>query len=505
MPEKYEVTDRFMRMHPHLFQKTILLAAIRSRNFYLQMKKRLCPMEESRKSRRPDFHSLEFNKIYGLVSDYWDMMESVLTPGQDYQMGFNDVEEMLLSEVNHSRLDKEEAIKLSKVMEIDMQLFEFAPEALARMHQHPMVSAWLEKRAATNMIEFAFNQRMIKPMTLEEIVQQANAAKASLIGESNKMIRGADIIFGTTGSSLPFPTDIPLVNEATAGGLRPRTTTLVAGINGGGKTILAMQWAKHFALNGANVVVFTTEQPPDQLITRMICNHLQVGFDRFTQVGLTSTVPLDQRRHLAQQFNVVPEDVMHEHYDKIVEFYNMIWPRLFFIDWSGSSMAVYKDFDAEMERITATGWDPDVVIFDWIGGGIDSPRGGKGGVGLDIRLLYKEAIETIIAHGKRTNRVMIAMAQLNKKDVGPSKKAVVMSDLAECKSMTDNVTAFVGLSALREKSDSTKDENRLKPTLLLKQYLNLDKSRFGTGGLVPVEAAFRIQAFRPWGSAPKHL
>lgn len=505
MPEKYEVTDRSLRMHPHLFQKTVLLAAIRSRNFYRHMKTKLCPHEEARKSRRPDFQSLEFNKIYGLVADYWDMMESTLDPARDYQMGFNDVEEMLLSEVNHSRMSQEDALALSKAMEIDMQLFEFSQDALARMHQNPILLGWLQKRAAANTIELAFNRRMIKAMSLDELIQHATAIKATLVGDSNKLVRGADLIFGTTGSSLPFPTDIPLVNEATAGGLRPKTTTLVAGINGGGKTILAMQWAKHFALSGANVVIFTTEQPPDQLIARMICNHLQVGFDRFTKVGATSTLPLHERRTSMQQFSIVPEDVMHEHYDKIVEFYNLIWPRLFFVDWSASSMAVYKDFDAEMERIVATGWDPDVVIFDWIGGGIDSPRGEKGGGALDIRLLYKEAIETIISHGKRTSRVMIAMAQLNKKDVGPSKKAVVMSDLAECKSMTDNVTAFVGISALREKSDSTKDENRLKPTLLLKQYLNLDKSRFGTGGMVPVEAAFRIQAFRPWGSAPKHL
>jgi KaiC/GvpD/RAD55 family RecA-like ATPase len=502
MSEKYQVTDRFLRLHPHLFQKTLVLAAIRSRKFYLQMKTRLCPVEEVRQGRRPDFHSLEFNKIYGLIADYWDMMEPTLNPDQDYQMGFNDVEEMLLSEINGSRLTTADAEKLSDSMKVDMELFEFTPDALARMHLNPLIDGWLQKRAATNLIELAFNRRAIKPMTLDELVQHANAVQASLVGDSRKVVRGADLIFGTNVSNIPFFTDLPLVNDATGGGLRPKTTTLVAGINGGGKTILAMQWAKHYALNGANVVVFTTEQPPDQLITRMICNHLQIGFERFTNVGVTSTMPLGERRHSLQKFSVLPEDVLREHYDKIVEFYHQIWPRLFFVDWSSAPMAVYKDFEAEMARIVATGWDPDVVIFDWIGGGIDNPRDVSS---MDIRLLYKEAIETLIAHGKRTSRVMIAMAQLNKTNVGPQKKAVMMSDLAECKSMTDNVTVFVGISALREKPDSTKDENRLKSTLLLKQYLNLDKSRFGIGGLVPVEAAFRIQAFRPWTGASKHL
>lgn len=178
--EQFLIDNRFMRMHPHLFQKTVLLAAIRSRNFYLQMKARLCPMEEARKSRRPDFHSLEFNKIYGLVADYWDMMDPLLEPGKEYQMGFNDVEEMLLSEVNHSRMTQEDALVLSKAMEIDMQLFEFAPDALARMHLNPMLSVWLAKRAATNLIEFAFNRRMITPLTLEDLQREVDATRASL-------------------------------------------------------------------------------------------------------------------------------------------------------------------------------------------------------------------------------------------------------------------------------------------------------------------------------------
>ena len=203
------------------------------------------------------------------------------------------------------------------------------------------------------------------------------------------------------------------------------------------------------------------------------------------------------RRSALHTSNMIPDDVLADHHPQIVQFYQDIWPRILFVDWSQAPMAVYKDFDAEMDRIAATGWDPDVVIFDWIGGGIDNVRGSGGGKQLDIRILYKEAIETIISHGKRTNRVMIAMAQLNKKEVGPSKKAVLMQDLAECKAMTDNVTNFVGISALRNKMDSTTEFSELKQTLLLKQYLNLDKSRFGPGGLVPVEAHFRIQAFTP--------
>lgn len=62
MPKKTQVDDRFIRMHPELFQKQIILAAIKSYQFYRKMKERLCPYEESRQSRRPDFQGLECTK-----------------------------------------------------------------------------------------------------------------------------------------------------------------------------------------------------------------------------------------------------------------------------------------------------------------------------------------------------------------------------------------------------------------------------------------------------------
>lgn len=494
MPDNITVDDRFMRMHPKYFQKSILLAAIKSYQFYRQVRDKLCPFEEARKSRRPDFQGLEFNRVYGMVADYWNMVEPQLIQTQDYGLRYPDLEELLRSEIEHGRMTQSDAAAFGQSMQQDMELFEFAPEVFSRLHLNPMFSRWLEKRATANLIEFAFNQRMIKPLSLDELSRLASAASASITGDTNRIVRGADLIFSSTSATLPFPTDIEGVNRATAGGLRPLTTTLVAGINGSGKTILAMQWAKHYAMLGANVVVFTTEQPPDQLITRILCNHLQIDFARFTGAAAYPTLPISERRRTSVTTPVIPPDVMAEFEPKILEFCQNVWNRLYFVDWSATSKAVYKDFDAEMDRITATGWDPDVVIFDWIGGGIANFRGSA----LDNRLLYKEAIETIINHGKRTRRVMIAMAQLNKTSVGPKKKAVVMADLAECKSMTDNVAQFIGISSLKPSALTDSSARAIN------QFFNLDKARFGPGGLVPVEAIFRFQCFRYAGKG-NHL
>jgi hypothetical protein len=184
MPEKIQVDDRYMRMHPELFQKEIILATVKSYQFYRHVKGKVCPYEEARKSRRPDFHGLEYNRIFGMVADYWDNHEPQLIQNQEYSMRYPDLEDMLRSEIDHGRMTQPDAAALGKVMEDDMELYEFAPDVLSRLHLNPMFNRWLEKRAATNLIEFAYNTRMIKPLTLEDLQRQVDATRASFsIGE----------------------------------------------------------------------------------------------------------------------------------------------------------------------------------------------------------------------------------------------------------------------------------------------------------------------------------
>ena len=503
MPEKQSITDRFLKLHPEFFQKILLQAAIKSVKFYVNIKAVLCPFEAERKGRRPDFHKPEFNRVYGMVADYWEAVLPSLVPTQDYCIGIADLEELLRGEILGGRLNAADATAIFDELKSDYELFEFPPDVLSRLSSNEQVVAWLKLRAAANISDFIHSRRMLKVTTLEEMNSMIKAAQIAVRASSTRLVQMSDLLYQKVESNVPLPTDLPELNKALGGGFRPRTTTLVAGINGGGKTILACQWAKHYAASGASVVVFTTEQPPEQLAQRVASNYLQVGFDRFTQTTTSTDLSMSERRGAMSSMSIIPEDLFTTHAQQIEEFYYKVWKKLFFVDWAGSGLAVYRDFDSEMDRICEAGFDPDVVIFDWIGGGLDNLRDAAQSK-LDLRALYKEAIEILINHGKRTNRVMIAMAQLNKANVGPKKKYVVMSDLAECKSMTDNVTNFIGISALRN-FDSTSEGDGVKSQILSKQYLNVDKARMGPCGAVPVEVAFRIQAFKPFVGTSRHL
>src|ERR1019366_2473282 len=64
---------------------------------------------------------------------------------------------------------------------------------------------------------------------------------------------------------------------------RPGETYVFGGISSGGKTILTMQMAKDFAMQGINTVVLTTERPPWSLLMRCLSNHLSLDFSSFNR------------------------------------------------------------------------------------------------------------------------------------------------------------------------------------------------------------------------------
>jgi hypothetical protein len=137
-----------------------------------------------------------------------------------------------------------------------------------------------------------------------------------------------------------------------------------------------------------------------------------------------------------------------------------------------------------MQQIEATGWIPQVVLFDWIGGGLDAM------VNKDwLRLYYQDAADLLINHGKRTKRIMLMAAQLDKSQVTGNTPRVTMAMLSECKTMTNNLTNFLGLTTLRDKTPQD-DSSSIK----IRQYICVDKATRGiTGTCVPVALAFKFQ------------
>lgn len=68
----------------------------------------------------------------------------------------------------------------------------------------------------------------------------------------------------------PLPTGFDPLDSVLGGGLRPGTLTLLAGKPGQGKTIAALQWARHLALHRTAVVFACYEHDGPSLLARLL-------------------------------------------------------------------------------------------------------------------------------------------------------------------------------------------------------------------------------------------
>lgn len=68
----------------------------------------------------------------------------------------------------------------------------------------------------------------------------------------------------------PVALGFPLLDEVLGGGLRPGQLALVGGPPGVGKTVATLQWARHVARSGHDVVYACYEHEPQELLLRLL-------------------------------------------------------------------------------------------------------------------------------------------------------------------------------------------------------------------------------------------
>lgn len=246
-------------------------------------------------------------------------------------------------------------------------------------------------------------------------------------------------------------------------------------------TVLITQLADVFVEAGYNVMVVTTERRPDELFMRSVSNRLGVDIGKLTA---TDNMAANEEAEVAYIPDFIWRDpAMASAMERMDVAYKQ---RLCYVDWSkGQGNNIKTHFESAVKQVEALGWIPQVTLFDWIGGGLDSLENKDW-----LRLYYQDAADHLINYNKRSNRIMLMAAQLDKSKVGPKTAYVDASMLSECKGMANNLTNFIGLTALRDgdlKGNSKTVINRY-------QQLCVGKATRGvTGTSIKVETCFQFQ------------
>jgi hypothetical protein len=473
---------------PETIERKLIVGCYQSFFFYRRIREIICPILDPKTGvLRPDFSVASYNKIYASINSMFRMWDHIM-PQKDFGIRPEQFENYLVDRVKRGFLTKDDALSLLKEIVDESSQMVLPEEELRELPNSHVFRAWLEHRVISNEIKQLSNAQMLRVPTRADLVAASQRVDRSLeAGRSNAVNAGA-VLLGSSAYMRPIGTEIGDLNAVLGGGFRLGDTTCVCGTTGGGKTVLAMQLATWFARNKLNTVIITTEQPPEQLIVRAVSNYIDYSFAEFLNrrdVG-------DANGNLDEILTIknIPEFLWTDptYGPRMHAFYDLMMNHLFIIDWSkGQGNSISGNLDNDINALALLGWDPRVVLVDWIGGGLAAETNQK-----DLRLIYKEAAEAIIRHGKQHKRCMFFFAQADKNLAKETTKAVTVKMLAECKSMADNASTFVGISALRE----AEQLQGTKVRLMRRQYLNVDKSRHGTGGLVAVEQCFNVQRFQ---------
>lgn len=478
----------FLERNYNMLEHFILLGMIQSHQFYRSIKGRVAPLLPDGLSRRPDFENPQFNRVFNIIATHWDVFGTNIEI-----LGHNDVDLILAKQVETSYLAFEEAKAISAWLLPDVETIIIDPQFLRNLPNLPVFLKWLEARA----LNYEHNRLSAVALghtpTMSDWRESMTRVQQSVTAPDSRFIRAGSIMERKSTPNVALHSGFQRLDER-CNGFWLRDTTLVAAVSGGGKTVMAMQLAGNFAtIQRVNTLVLTTEQPPEELLRRLLSNHLKIPhrkflahLDRSTSEASCTMSQVDIP-YLPPECTATPGILGHTQILK-----KFLDDHLMFLDWSSGGFNFEQHFDAEIEQALASrrdingrSWEPKVVIVDWVGGGINHDTTKA----LDLRHYYKAAGEVIIRHGKAHNRHMFMMAQLAKDKANRQRPWVDMDQLAECKSLVDNATNMVGITSLR--AVAGKKGAALNPM----QFLCVSKARKGSTDSIDVRAEFEYQRF----------
>jgi hypothetical protein len=487
-----QVTRDFLNDNPDVIESTILVAAAKSYGFFSSIDDKVCPLNPQGIP-RPDFSSAASVRLYMMIRSYWKLWENApacLAP--DSFMDMNYVGRLIASDVELGRWSHEEGVKVWEYFEEEYKSLNFAPEVIAGLAQSPQVLGWCARKAGEHLVDTLMRERMSRPITTEDVLERATTAHQP--HGPNVMAHGsaADILLDSSAERLPaIPTGLRGLDMALGGGLRYTSTTLIAGTNGSGKTVLATQLGRHYVLLGLRVLFISTEESPQQLLARMLSGYLKVPINEFIDMKPAPGMSYSDMQHMVMQQPLIPAHIAEQHRDRIEAFREASRNRLWLWNWSEGEHSVRGELPVLLRKLKQErDFVPQVLIFDWIGrglGGADTMSTST----MDVRHHFNAAMGAIASDTIANRRISVVLCQLNQGQVKHSTKWVDMSMTGESKSLSDRVQNFIGMTSLK-----IEDDNRQMLSSPI-QFLCVAKCRYGDNrrSSVGVRTNFRIQTF----------
>ena len=274
------------------------------------------------------------------------------------------------------------------------------------------------------------------------------------------------------------PTGFHVLDSVLGGGFPKGYASLGAAPQGGGKTVAACQLSRGMAFSGAKGILVTTERSVSYkaLANRMISS-MGIRYAEFKETDFDSIEQNPKYQDIVRQFHNLTDN-------------------LCVIEWPDGETG--KDFKSSLRKVIEVGLEYfggtlDFLMLDWIGAALTED------IRHDMnqqRTLFKLSGEACSSLAADYRIALIAWAQV-KLDKGKTQKYVKMADLAECKSIAEQMPIFFGISATSSgmNEDMAEGTNQMA-AYDTTQHWTFDKLRSGEAKVIKVEREFEYQRWK---------
>lgn len=445
-----------------IYEQMVLCCVINSPNFYFQYRSVIGYHSENPQMTECKDFTIELdNTIYNVASQYYELLNQTNKTSDIQPCTQNWINNVVTGLIDSQK--KPETFKMSLVPRLQA-IQKFVCEDIKSTVELGL-SYWLEqKRAMRKMNEALYSQQELPGIMKDLQVIQ----KTSQITEDEPDSFVDACVTDDDDLTLEYmPGPLETLNLATGQGFARGEAVGILAPQGAGKTVFACQHADCYACDSNNVLLITTEQPMKKLFPRFVSMRCNIPFSR-----------INRGVHLDRLLN-------SEEKKTVTEYQNRISQHLRVKKWD-KSLSLAQGLEPIIDQYIDSGFEPDVIIVDWIGGGLGQNRK------LDfLRHYYKESADKMADIANAYNAVSMYFAQAHVSARG-KEQAVTDQYLNECKSMFDNATWGIGISALENKDK----EQKQKESYQTKQFLNPFKTRMSEGFLIEVHRDFGFQRFK---------
>ena len=294
-------------------------------------------------------------------------------------------------------------------------------------------------------------------------------------------------------NSYHFKSSIPRLDVALGHELCPGNLILVAGLQGGGKTILAAQLSRDCVVGDRDVLFLSTEVTPEALYKRQLAAVCSIPFDQVKDGVATVTIPGAGGVQLNMPDPAVyGEDAVRTAHPVL----HALAQRFTFLKFKPEGYDPRQEFDAVLTTYREENKRaPDVLIYDYLKypcvdqADMDPYR---------MREAVIAASQALKDLAVEHQMLVVVFCQVDLSLV--DRKKIDPAGMLEFKKVWEHADAFVGISQRLRDETSTDLARGLYERI---QHLNVTTKDPSRSVLVPVERVFEYQRFDPCRWRPR--